>query len=497
MAAPLPRRRFLKLLGCSTIASGWPWSSGGQPPASPARALVLGAGLSGLYAAHLLEAQGWRVTVLEARDRVGGRVATLDLDGPVEVGAQVLSPAYTRLQALARRLGVPVETARLAHGPRGECSACHKPGSAAAPGTGPGSTLVVGGRTVLEGDWSREARHLSDFERQVPPARLLGAYLARANPLRDATSWLDPAHEDLDRLTLDAFLAGQGATPEARRLMNVAPNCRSLSQVSALWALRDDQRRRAGGGLPQRVAGGNRRLPESLAGSLTGPIHRTSVVTALATGADGVAARCADGRTFHADVCVCTLPLPALRRVAIDPPLEGPQRDAVEQIPYTAITQAVFTVTRPFWQEDGLPVSMWTDTPIERVFPLRNAEGEVAGLLCFVDGEQAERLDEMDEDRRRAYLIAELERVRPAARGAVRLTTVVSWARDVFAGGAYHAFAPGQIGRLRPALARPWGRIHFAGEHTSVRDPGMEGALESAERAVAEIQQRYAPGRPA
>lgn len=497
MAAPPPRRQFLTLLGSSALAAGWAWSSRSELAGSRPGALVLGAGLSGLYAAHLLEAQGWQVTVLEARDRLGGRVATLDLDGPLEVGAQVLSPAYTRVQALARRLGVPIEAARLAHGPRGECSACHRPGSIAGPGSGSGSTLFVSGRTILEADWPGAAHHLSDFERQVPPGRLLATYLARANPLRDAEAWTDSVYADLDALTLDAYLVRQGATPEARRLMNVAPNCRSLSEVSALWAMRDEQRRRAGGGMPQRVTGGNRRLVEALAASLSGPIHRSSAVTALATGADGVAARCADGRTFRADVCVCTLPLPALRRVAIDPPLEGPQREAVAQVPYTAITLAIFTVTRPFWQEDGLPVGMWTDTPIERIFPLRDIDGDITGLMCFVDGEQAERLDEMDEDHRRAHLLAEVERIRPAARGAVQLRTVVSWARDPFAGGAYHAFAPGQVGRLRPALARAWGRIHFAGEHTAVRAPGMEGAVESAERVVAEVQQVYATRRPA
>jgi len=136
---------------------------------------------------------------------------------------------------------------------------------------------------------------------------------------------------------------------------------------------------------------------------------------------------------------------------------------------------------------------MWTESPIERLFPLRNAAGEVSALTCFVDGDGAERLDAMDERARHAFVIDELVRMRPAARGAVQAVGSTCWGREAFSGGSYQGFTIGQITKLRPSFAEPVGRLHFAGEHTAVSSPGMEGALESAERAVAEVAARYAP----
>jgi monoamine oxidase len=139
---------------------------------------------------------------------------------------------------------------------------------------------------------------------------------------------------------------------------------------------------------------------------------------------------------------------------------------------------------------------MWTDTPIERVFPLRNGSGDVTALMCFVDGAAAERLDAMDDGRRHASVVDELVRIRPAAKGAVHAVASTSWAKDPWSGGSYQCFAPGQISRLRAATSTPNGRLHFAGEHTAVTSPGMEGALESGERAAAEVVARHAAEAP-
>jgi monoamine oxidase len=113
--------------------------------------------------------------------------------------------------------------------------------------------------------------------------------------------------------------------------------------------------------------------------------------------------------------------------------------------------------------------------------------------VSHADGPGAEKLDSLGDRERHRYAERELARLRPAAKGAVEAVATTSWATDRFAGGAYPCYAPGQIGRLRPAVARPLGRLHFAGEHTAVTQPGMEGAAESADRAVAEVLARIAP----
>ena len=77
-----------------------------------------------------------------------------------------------------------------------------------------------------------------------------------------------------------------------------------------------------------------------------------------------------------------------------------------------------------------------------------------------------------------------------ASTNAVEAVASTSWANDPYAGGAYPYYQPGQVGRLRGTMARPLGRLHFAGEHTGVTQPGMEGAAESADRAVAEVLAR-------
>jgi monoamine oxidase len=458
--------------------------------------LVIGAGLAGLRCALLLEDQGCEVTLIEGRSRIGGRLETLaNVPGRPEAGGSVLGRSYTRMRAMAERSGAELATPAMGHGPKtGPCKSCHAQGKVPDRRGGPGQLIAWRGRLIPEGDWIDALPGLSEHERGIAPDRLMATYLQTGNPLPDSEAWTRPEFAKFDDTSLEAYLQSLGATPTALQLMNVAPNCPGLAKASSLWALRDGQRRAAAaGGLPLEFVGGSTVFVEKLSRLLrTRPITG-KVVTAIGSTPDRVIARCTDGSAFDADYAISTLPLPILAGLAIDPAPPPDQAAAFREIGYTPITRIYYRIVRPFWEQDGLPVTMWTDSAIERVFPLRDDSGAVIGLVSHADGPGAEKLDLLGEEKRHRYAERELARLRPASKGAVEAVATTSWATDRFAGGAYPYYAPGQVGRLRPAAARPLGRLHFAGEHTAVTQPGMEGAAESADRAVAEVLARVTP----
>ncbi len=93
----------------------------------------------------------------------------------------------------------------------------------------------------------------------------------------------------------------------------------------------------------------------------------------------------------------------------------------------------------------------------------------------------------MPEADARALVVSEIERLRPAAKGKLEVLAYKSWYRDPWCGGDWAYWQPGQISELGNSVSKPHGRIHFCGEHTAVSNRGMEGAMESAERAALEV----------
>lgn len=478
-AKGLNRREFLSGLSQSMLTSLVLVRASQQVAAAnskPASVLVLGAGLSGLYTALLLEAKGLAVTVLEARDRVGGRVYTLnDLPGRPEAGGQGFSEKYQRLLTQAQRLKVPVEPAR---------------------SFGKELLLRVREQSVLPSDWSKStANWLAAAERHTLPPQLLTSYLSPDNPLSDATAWTRAESFAFD-IPLEQYLSRLGASPEALRLINFNPASlfNGVEATSALWALRNNQRAKTPSKQPMRIEGGNSRLPEKMAAALKFPVQTRKVVKFIQSSGSNVEVECTDGSNFIADYAVVTLPFSVLRQVKIVPPLPGAQAEAVSELPYTTVTQVHLAVRRPFWEEDGYPPQMWTDTQLQRILPVLDVDGKLQSLVCLVNGASAQQLDAMSKAALAEFTKSELARIRPESQGNVEITRVVSWGRDPFARGAYSHFAPGQIRRFRDKMARPWQRIHFAGEHTAIASQGMESALESAERVTSEVLERIESG---
>jgi monoamine oxidase len=189
------------------------------------------------------------------------------------------------------------------------------------------------------------------------------------------------------------------------------------------------------------------------------------------------------GDIYTADFCIVALPFPAVSKIALDPAPTGAQRSAIETLPYTQIVRLYLEPEQPFWKEDGLAPAMWTNGPLERIFPIRDPDtNEISCLQPWLNGDHARAVAKLSDDEIEAVAQKEMKRLRPASDGRVKLLRAVRWTDEAsYAGGAYMHWAPGQVGAWADIMGAPLGRIHFAGEHLSYRHTGIEGAMESGE----------------
>ena len=140
--------------------------------------------------------------------------------------------------------------------------------------------------------------------------------------------------------------------------------------------------------------------------------------------------------------------------------------------------------------------SLWTDQVIERIFAFSaDGSGEVSNAIVWINGKNAETLSAMPESDRDQAIMDSFYGIYPDAEGNVELRHVVDWGKDPFAGGSWADWDPGQISAFINVMSKPFQRLHFAGEHTAVANPGMESAMESGERAAHEVIASFLPRR--
>ena len=481
------RRDVLKLSAASALsASG---SLRAVAATSDPDVIVLGAGLSGLNAALLLEELGASVRVLEGSNRIGGRVYTADdreVPGAPEMGASGMAAGYARIINMADRLDVPLADMR----PRTEAPLDQQ-------------VMHLFGEMIRIEDWVNHPRNpfVNEAYRAMLPRSAAYAAYARNNPLaeEDLLAWRDPRFANSD-VSLFQFLSEQGWSEAEIKLgagtnMGYGGSEFDLSVMMMFQNLRwlAYQREVSKGAGGMAIKNGNQRLPEAMRNAFRGDLEMNAQAVAIETSDDGVRVHTRDGQTHRAKFLICSIPFSALRLVSIDPVLRGPQAAAVSHLGYTPSVQVHYVTTKKYWEADELPPSMWSDRLFGRFMALRNNPDqpeEVTSLIAYTNGRPAMVLDRYEPDEAIARVTYELEQARPSLKGALKPVKYWSWTRNPFAGGTYAYWQPNQITRFSNLLSTPHDRVHFAGEHTAVLERGMEGAMESGERAALEVLER-------
>ncbi len=475
----LPRRTSLKVLGGAALAGTALSTRPLRAATKEADVIIVGAGLSGLIAACILEEQGKSVVVVEAKDRIGGRCYTLtDLPGRPEAGGSSVGSMYARFLDWCDRLGVP-----------------RKPETNDGRSELLSSIYNVQGQNILRKDWASHA--LNPFQgedKKLTPDAFRFRLLDRYHTFEDLESWPEPKFTKDDMSMFDLFKAkghsdaaialGIGANPGYGH----TPYDLSSVHMFHVWNFAKSQAQAQGPSFWD-IEGGNSSLPNAMRKSLKGDVFLKTPVAGVRTNSTGVEVTAVDGRTFKGKAVLMTLPFSALRFISFDPGLVGTQAEAVNTMPYGTCWHAFLSIKGKFWESDNMPIGMWSDSTVGRLSPMREGQN-IVGLYAFLTGKQAMRLNRVSLDVASKMYVDDLAKQRPSTKGQVKVERAWSWVNDPYAGGMYAYWRPGMIAKFKDTMATPVNGIYFAGEHTANSTRGLEGALESGERAAFEILEK-------
>ena len=450
--------------------------------------MIVGAGLAGLTAARRLTAAGRSVVVLEARDRVGGRVLSESIGGGkvVDVGGTFTGPTQTRIQALAREVGVKLF-----------------------PTYNTGNAVFVGGNgrreefpsdsplgnapldPVVAGDIALAVTQLDEMAKQVPV---------------DAP-WTAPMAEEWDRQTLDTwlrthtsgsdeFMAVVSAATEP--IFGAEPRDVSLLYVLFYIASSGDESHpgtfernfnTAGGAQEQRFRGGAQLVPLRVAAQLGDRVVLGAPVRSIAQDGSGLGVT-SDAVTVTAQRAIVAVPPVLASRIDYDPILPALRDQLTQHMPQGTLLKFEAIYDRPFWREKNLNGQAISEIgPVKVTFDSSPPDGRPGILLGFIGGHEARVWGARPEGELRDAALQNLAKFFGPEALAPRETLVMNWSGEEWSRGCPVAvLGRGTLVDFGTALREPVGRIHWAGTETSDYWNGyMDGAVRSGERAAREV----------
>lgn len=461
-------------------------SLGTQASPPPVDVAIIGGGLSGLATAKDVAAAGKTFAILEARDRVGGRV----FDKPVpgggieELGAEFVGPSQYRALRLASELGL--ETYK---------------------------TYNTGNSTFLR---NGSVSHYSGDAEGLPPlgeasllelAKFIDSFNQLASTVDIESPWMTPNASALDSVTLASYIDSTVSTADTKVILETAISAilsTETTEPSLLFMLwytagagngtrpgtLQDLVATVGGAQESRIEGGTQQLATQLAKRLgSSNIHLNAPVSYVSFENELYSVK-SEAATIMAKHVVVAMSPPMASRISFTPLLPAGRDQLSQRMPMASIGKAIAIFPKPWWREQGLNGQALSDTgAIRTTFDSSPANASFGALMGFIEADEMRRLDTMTETEVKAEVKKSFTEMFGSEIESLTDILIQRWDLEEFSRGGPVAYGPpGLLTQYGPYLRAPVGKIHFAGTETSLEWAGyMDGAISSGERVAAEI----------
>ncbi|WP_227430365.1 flavin monoamine oxidase family protein [Psychrobacter sp. I-STPA6b] len=460
---------LLSLTGFALSTSTW--------AAEQQSVIVVGGGLAGLTTAYELGEQGYHVTLLEARNRLGGRVHTQTFDNGqyAETGGELLdAPSiHSQIHHYLDKFGLDVvevgydgDIAEGAYYIDGKLFAYD-------------DLEDVLGEDAAE-DEERFWDAMAELGEQIPdPTNPQNAPNAKELDAQSAYDWvhslqLDPA---IETIALHHIRSEYGE-PRNLSLLFLAQQQKAYEDID------DDDIE------IYRIKGGNSQLVNAFAKNIHGTIKIASPVISLRQDDNQVTATTQNGQTYRADYAVVSVPATVLHRIHFTPELP-PIQKAASNLAYGHHNKVMLQYKQRFWLDRNLGGDTASELPLGWTWEATDQQdGEGGILVTYTSGDFAKEASQVEKKDLVIQRQQEIEAMYPEARGLLTHASIQTWTTEPWIEGGFSAPAVNQVIPYWTAFHQPHKRIYFAGEHSDNLLPGyMEGAIRSGQRAAKQVME--------
>jgi monoamine oxidase len=446
------RREFLKqssfAAGSLLLASsGYSNVFIGKKP----KVIIIGAGFAGLSAAYHLYKKNIDFVILEARNRISGRVLSHTMDQKenlvIELGAEWVGNSHTRIHELCDEFKLDLLNNQF------------------------DSHLIYQGKYYKSNEWNYSEEWQNTFK----------------SILADYKNFTEKDKRQLDKIDWWRFLVNNGCEGrdlDIRELLDSTDFGETIRNVSAFAALAEYAESSAKNEMDLKIKGGNMMLAKSIADKIgMDKIKLDTRVERIVQNKKGVKVYSRNGEEFTGDKIICTVPGFALRKIKWEPGLPVEYEEALNELQYARINKNPLLFSERFWKDENF--DMVTDQlPHYFYHATKNQPSKKGVLISYTIGEKAAVVANQSDEWKASTIANTLEPYFGNIKSLLEKQVNYYWGNDEFSHGAYAIYDSGQWFNIRPILQRSHMHTHFAGEHLADWQGFMEGAINTGEDAA-------------